>query len=284
MTDKSISSFVSKTSQITAAARAYETMKDNYLFQDPFAKLYSTEKGFEYIKSVADNLHTPLETSVNMIAIRTKYFDDQLLHAIQTCGIRQIVILACGGDFRPYRLIFPDTNDIIKFYVLDFEEVIDFREECFKKLSCPPTNSSVFIKEIACDLSKPLWPSILVNNGFKPNECSFWILEGLLSYLDETNIYELFSHIKSLCCSSNPSRLICDLIIKQLYNDIAQTAGWGTAIKFGIDEPEQFFEGLGCTNIQCTKNLSVGKSYYRVPEEIPTSYSNTNFINATISS
>jgi hypothetical protein len=58
--------------------------------------------------------------TVPIIEVRTRWYDDEIAHAIGT-GIRQVVILAAGMDSRAYRLEWPRDARVFE---LDQPEVI----------------------------------------------------------------------------------------------------------------------------------------------------------------
>ena len=65
------------------------------------------------------------EQAAAYVALRTRFFDDELLRAAREQGIRQIVILAAGMDARAYRLDWPEGT---RLFELDHSEVLAFKE------------------------------------------------------------------------------------------------------------------------------------------------------------
>ena len=89
------------------------------------------------------------------LALRKRFLDDLLLSASKTT--KQIVLLACGCDFRPYRLSFSDNSTPMKFFLLDVDQVLHHRRHCFRKFESPPRDENCQVIEIACDLADEEW-------------------------------------------------------------------------------------------------------------------------------
>ncbi len=74
------------------------------------------------------------------IVLQTRYLDDLVAKAAFT--IKQIVILSCDGDFRPYRLPLIKSSSVADFYLLDVPQVLAcrvrhiFTEFCSVDVDC----------------------------------------------------------------------------------------------------------------------------------------------------
>lgn len=101
------------------------------LISDPYARPLVDAVGVDYYVRlaqgdlVADGAAEPLDPHViaDGMAIRTRYFDDFFLTAIDA-GIRQAVILASGLDARAYRSPWPAGMTVFE---LDQPAVIEFK-------------------------------------------------------------------------------------------------------------------------------------------------------------
>jgi methyltransferase (TIGR00027 family) len=171
--------------------------------------------------------------------------------------IKQIVLLACGGDFRPYRLSLANSSTPIEFYLLDVSHVLAYRQKCFKKLESGPPTTNCKVIEIACNLANEEWPSKLLEHGFKPDQPTFWLAEGFFHYLTKQDIQNLFVHIRQL--SAKNSSIAFDLVslrFQKLLN----------IIRFAIDneqEVRQLFQEFGCEDIECMPFQKIGLKYGR---------------------
>src|SRR6202034_2976283 len=132
---------------------------------------------------------------VDGMGIRTKYFDEYLLTAVQA-GVRQVVILASGLDARAYRLPWPDGTTV---YEIDQPQVIEFKTRTLADLGAAPTADR---KAVAVDLRDD-WVGALSNIGFNTERPTAWIAEGLLGYLPPDAQDRLFDTITTLSFSGS---------------------------------------------------------------------------------
>ncbi len=111
-----LASSVGATATMVATGRALATKEPHALINDPFADPLVRAAGLDFfVKMVDGSVDLPttenasptrVQTTVNGVAVRTKYFDSYLLAAV-AAGVRQVVILASGLDSRAYRLEWP---------------------------------------------------------------------------------------------------------------------------------------------------------------------------------
>ena len=228
---------VAKTSLLTAAMRAAETNRtdsEGRLFVDPFAELLAGEEGMGLRQKAID-----ASGDQPAIAIRTAFMDQKILNAVQG-GVRQIVMLAAGMDTRCYRLPFPFK---VKLFELDRQEVFDYKKSKLTdaKLLCDRTEISVDLRED--------WTESLIKAAFNPKEKTLWMIEGLLMYLEKTQVETLFKRLNLL--AKQQDLLLLDVLSETLLQSPAMKtqlkfledmdAPW----KFGVNEPEAFFESFG---------------------------------------
>jgi len=116
-----------------------------------------------------------LQSVVDLLAVRTKYFDDYLLAATGS-GVRQVVILASGLDSRAYRLPWPAGAVI---YEIDQPQVIDFKATTLAGIGAAPAATW---RTIPIDLRQD-WPAALKAAGLDTTAPTAWLAEGLLVYL-----------------------------------------------------------------------------------------------------
>ena len=199
-----ISTSVGSTALFVAAARALEARKPDPLAVDPYAEVFCRAAGGPW-SDLLDGAVTdhPLLSEdfgtqfVTYQGARTRYFDAYFRSAAEA-GIRQIVLLAAGLDSRAYRLDWAPGTTIFE---LDQPRVLDFKRQTVESHgadSHPPR------REIAVDLRDD-WPTALRDSGFRDDEPSAWIAEGLLIYLPAAAQHQLFTGIDSL--ASPGSRL-----------------------------------------------------------------------------
>jgi methyltransferase (TIGR00027 family) len=117
------------------------------------------------------------------IVVQTRYPDDLVAKAAVT--IKQIVILSCDGDFRPYRLPLMKSSSVADFYLLDVPQVLACRYPCLECLERSPPVSNCKLIEIACDWTHDKCFSKLLEYDFHPDQPTFWLAEGFFQYLVE---------------------------------------------------------------------------------------------------
>jgi methyltransferase (TIGR00027 family) len=192
---------VGATATMVAAARAIATKVDDPLIDDPFAEPLVRAVGVDFFTKLAsgeldpadvdgDNAGWGLRTMTDMMAARTRYFDD-FFHDAARAGIRQGVILASGLDARGYRLHWADGT---RLFEIDQPEVIEFKTATLAGLRALPTTDLRFVP---IDLRRD-WPAALRQSGFDPTQPTAWIAEGLLAFLPADAQDRLFDELTAL--------------------------------------------------------------------------------------
>jgi len=194
---------VGRTALGVARIRAAESARPDRLFDDPFAAAF--------VAAAADPATRPEELDerarrlVRWVAffaiIRTRFYDDYLSGATRA-GCRQVVLVAAGLDTRAYRLDWPDD---MRLFELDSPEVLAFKEAVLGGLSAAPRCERA---AIGTDLLGDWWEALLAS-GFRPEEPTAWLVEGLLIYLDAADAGALLARISEL--SAPGSRLSCEV-------------------------------------------------------------------------
>jgi methyltransferase (TIGR00027 family) len=201
-----LASSVGATATWVAACRALASRRADALIDDPFADPLVRAVGKEFFIGVLDGEITDetggldadadldaefnLQRMVNMMAVRTRFFDD-FFTAATAAGIRQVVILASGLDSRPYRLAWPAGTVV---YEVDQPAVIEFKSAALSKLAAQPTAER---RTVSVDLRDD-WLTPLRRAGFDESRPSAWSAEGLLMYLPPDAQDTLFDAITTL--------------------------------------------------------------------------------------
>jgi methyltransferase (TIGR00027 family) len=180
---------VSKTALGVARVRAVESQREDRLFDDPWASKFCAAAPDQ----VPGGERTPVSLAFAFHAIiRTRFYDDYLVSA----GCRQVVLLAAGLDSRAYRLDWPADTSL---YEVDLPKVLAFKDTVLADAE-PRCRRTV----VAADLRDD-WAKALRDNGFRPEEPTAWLVEGLLIYLTATEADRLLSTITTL--SADGSRI-----------------------------------------------------------------------------
>lgn len=201
-----LASSVGTTATMVAVGRALASREPDALIDDPFAAPLVRAVGIDFFNrlldgelepTVAEDANATARPMTEVMAVRTRFFDDFFLQAA-AAGIRQAVILAAGLDARAYRLAWPDGTVV---YEIDQPEVIEFKTRTLTDLGAEPTADR---RTVAIDLRDD-WPAALRRSGFDETKPTAWSAEGLLVYLPPEAQDRLFDDITAL--SAPGSRL-----------------------------------------------------------------------------
>lgn len=228
---------IGKTSLLVAAMRAMETKRNDTegrLFSDPYAELLAGTEGMELLKkALVESGDQPA------IAVRTQFMDEKINAALKQ-GVRQIVILAAGMDARAYRMSFPHDTQVFE---LDRQEVLTYKSE--KLRNAQPHCQHHFL---AVDLRED-WQNILLESDFKSGNHTLWLVEGLLMYLEKSQVLTLFEKINAL--ASPKDILLFDILSRTLLESphmqkqLQFLAKIGAPWRFGENEPEKLMLTFG---------------------------------------
>lgn len=228
---------VAKTSLMTAAMRAAESKRSESqgrLFLDPYAELLAGEEGVLLMQqAIAVSGEQPA------IAVRTAFMDETIKTYAQG-GIRQIVFLAAGMDTRSYRLRFaPDT----RVFELDRKEVLEYKAQKLKDLQ-PNCQRIALPADLRDD-----WHLKLHEAGFRLAKRTLWVVEGLLMYLEESQVGDLFKRVNALAYENDV--MLFDVLGRTLldspfmHNQLSFLKSIGAPWHFGTNEPEALMEEYG---------------------------------------
>ncbi|WP_431912646.1 class I SAM-dependent methyltransferase [Micromonospora carbonacea] len=230
---------VSGTARWMTHARAAETLRADRLFADPLAIALLERTEPEVLTRLREN-PTP---RFDVIAVRTRFFDEYLRRASAQPDRRQVVILAAGFDTRAFRLDWlPDTT----VYEVDLPEVVDLKESFLAE--CAPPERSCHRVAIPADLTKD-WTARLRAAGFDPERPTAWLVEGLLYYLTEVEAETLVRQIHTL--SAAGSTLALEHVNPDTYRApwlkdwLREMGEGGRPWQSGLAEPEAWLSALG---------------------------------------
>lgn len=197
-----ITESVGATALGVAAGRAAENVRQDRLFDDPFAQLFLDAAGDgvwtlaarttlpEELNAIDPQLPARMQAMGNYTASRTVFFDEFFLHAAEA-GVRQAVILAAGLDARAWRLDWPQGTTV---YELDQPKVLEFKTATLEAAGAEPRATQV---NVPIDLRHD-WPEALRRAGFDDSIPTAWSAEGLLPYLPAEAQDLLFERIQTL--------------------------------------------------------------------------------------
>jgi methyltransferase (TIGR00027 family) len=225
------------TARWTAAARAVETGRQDALFEDPWAAGLAGEEGRRWAEARAPEGLAPM-------IVRTRFFDDFLLHATTSGGTAQVVLLGAGLDTRALRLSWPAGTSVFE---VDRAEVLQQKEDVLGRAGA--SARCTHLVRLDADLSGDTWPGQLVDAGFDPQAAAAWLAEGFLFYFDGEVIAALLERVSGLAAAGSvmgfdvPDREVFTHPVTRPWIEMQAAAGapWiGT-----IDDPVASLAALG---------------------------------------
>eukprot|EP00727_Mastigamoeba_balamuthi_P013183 m51a1_g8488 hypothetical protein (273) ;mRNA; r:549497-550405 len=112
---------------------------------------------------------------------------------------RQVVLLGCGMDMRPWRMTWPDNGYTV--FEVDTERIIAARQKFAEAVGEP---SACVRRTVAADLAE--WETVaarLVQAGLDASSPVTWVAEGLLGYLTAPKMLGLLQGTRSLSCQGS---------------------------------------------------------------------------------
>jgi methyltransferase (TIGR00027 family) len=254
---------VGATGLLVAAMRAEESARDDALFTDPFAQQLAGDEGRRLLAEATTTTGQPSAP----IVVRTRFFDEALLRT-QANGMEQVAILAAGMDARAFRLAWHSGTTV---YEVDQAHIIEAKNQ--RLAGEQPRCRRV---AVGVDLADD-WPKVLQSQGFDPSLKTAWLIEGLLQYLDASEVDTLFARADAL--SAPGSVLLYDVIGKAMVEaDFMQPtldfmAQLGAPWRFASDRPAALAGDRGWT-VTVTDAAEPGNRWGRwmhppVPADVP---------------
>jgi methyltransferase (TIGR00027 family) len=228
---------VAATGLLVAAMRAEESLRDDALFDDPYAARLAGDDGRRLLAESTAATGQPSAP----IVVRTRLYDEALLKA-HADGLSQVVILAAGMDARSYRLPWRDGTTVFE---VDQPQVIAIKDE--RLAGEQPRCRRV---AVGVDLAGD-WPKKLAAQGFNAAAPTVWLVEGLLQYLHAPDVDRLFARVDEL--SAPGSVLLYDVVGTALMATpfMAATLSYmeklGAPWVFSSDTPTALVEDRGWT-------------------------------------
>lgn len=172
---------VGQTALFVAWMRQLESDRPDALFRDPLAaamlSALAEDPVLADVAEVIKQTHSSARGFPTYFAVRTRFFDDEVLSAVRR-GIRQVVTLAAGVDGRTVRLDLPAGT---RWFEVELPEMTAFKDALIERSALPLACER---HGVAADLRED-WQSALRAAGFDPSQPTVWLVEGLLMYLTD---------------------------------------------------------------------------------------------------
>ena len=244
-------SHVSDTARWVAVYRAWESARPDALFRDPYAHRLAGEHG----RAIAALMPRQARNGWPIIA-RTRLIDDAVNAAVAQ-GCDCVVNLAAGLDTRPYRLDLPAP---LRWVEADLPPMI--RE---KERQLAEARPRCRLVRIGVDLADSAARGAALQEAIGSSRQALVITEGLLVYLDESQVRELTADLAS---RAGIRGWVLDLASPELIRMMGRTIGRHLAqapMKFGPPEGVGFFEALGWRVEDVHSILRAGRRFGRLP-------------------
>lgn len=181
-----------------AAAHRYLSLFEptpDFRTQDTLAKLFIPRLrrfllGFVWCRRfVHKKLHREVPGTYPYVIARTKYFDEQFVHALKEC-VPQIVLLGSGYDTRAIR--YQTQNQGSTVFELDTPALLKNKQAILQRngIEIPDRLKLSPIVFGQDDLA-----AVLKQAGFSPALKTLFIWEGVTYYLTESAVHETLSFI-----------------------------------------------------------------------------------------
>ena len=193
---------ISLTARMACLKRAmsYNEKNKNYHSDDYLASLFISPFFCKIIKnSILRRILKQLigkYGSYEYIISRTKLIDEFIENNAE--NIQQVLILGAGFDSRAIR--FSDKLKHATIFELDSPLTQEFKRDKLKENNIEiPQN----VKLIPINFNKESLQQKLDGVGFQKNQHTFFLLEGLIFYLDDSAVSDTFNIINQYACSNS---------------------------------------------------------------------------------
>ena len=200
----------SRTAGLVALYRAIESSRPEAtrLFDDPFAPAFLGSR-FRWALRLSrlPVIGTAMPWSLvdghwsgprGTVAVRTRYIDDALGHALQS-GVDQVVILGAGFDSRAYRI---PGIDRARVFEVDHPATQAWKKAVItRRLGRLPAH----VTFVPIDFATRALDEVMAAFGYRRDARAFFICEGVTHYLSDAPIDNLFRHVGQ---SAGGSRMV----------------------------------------------------------------------------
>jgi methyltransferase (TIGR00027 family) len=235
---------VAKTALFVAAVRARENERHNRLFRDDLSSLLAGGEGLAWLEaSQRDPASKYRPDGFPYLEVRTRYFDDWALEAVQKSEATQLVLLGAGMDTRAFRLPWPPS---LRFFEIDIPGLFALKEARLQSAGVMLACDRVVVK---ADLTSRSWGRSLLRLGFDESKPTVWLAEGLFQYLAAADVKQILDAAASI--SPAGSRFGAEIISKEFLQRgsnqwiLRRRKDRGTPWVFGIDDPNELFRSRG---------------------------------------
>ena len=189
----------SSTAEYMALFRALESAAppETRLFDDPYAarflrpslrgvvRLSRSRSGRALVLAAIDRLWPGARASA---VARTRFIDDALVTASREGEVEQVVLLGAGFDCRAHRLSLSPAPDYLE---VDRPETQEMKREQLGD------RRRADVCYVPCDFEADSLSAGLEKAGFRPEQSSFFLWEGVTNYLNPEAVDDVLKYVSS---------------------------------------------------------------------------------------
>jgi methyltransferase (TIGR00027 family) len=227
--------------RLIAALRARESASSSPIVSDPYAEKAAGDHG----AILAERFLLASPQLQPMVAARTKHIDDLITNST---GVRQIVLLGAGFDFRPFRL---PMNEKVRVFEVDFPSMLIERERVLSEVQL---RAAFERHSVACDFELEDLSQALLDYGFDPAAKTIFVKEGTSMYFDDEANGKQLTAVASLM-EHPESQLWVDYVKQELFQIRSRDESvnsfldsmerMGEPFIFGVDSAQEWFGRFG---------------------------------------
>lgn len=278
----------SLTALMSAFSRAYVNQHSNTpVFHDELAiKMFSQDEYKEMEKFISMSGNSVTDYVYKNLAptplARSRFCEDSLETAILT-GTSQYVILGSGFDTFSFR----NTHRNIRIFEIDKEKTIRNKLSRIHRAGLSVPDNVCYI---SADLSKDSLISVLEKHGFDRSKKTFFSCLGLLYYLTNDEISELFESIAGFAASG--STVVFDFADSHLFSSdvprvknmlaMAEKSGEPMRSCFGYGEPEKMLEKHNFLIYEFLNRDEIQSRFFAECNNEMTAFENINYAQAVL--
>jgi methyltransferase (TIGR00027 family) len=169
--------------RLMSCYRAIASERADGHIHDPYARLLAGERGEEVRKAMNG-------TMIDMwaITVRTKVYDDIIMHLVKRANVDTIISLAAGLDTRPYRLPLPQS---VRWIEYDRPEVLAYKQEKLARIK-----AACLVEQYPLDLIDDEARQAALEQATQHATRALVLTEGLLIYLPYTTVVSLAKELR----------------------------------------------------------------------------------------
>jgi methyltransferase (TIGR00027 family) len=203
----------------------------------------SAEAGGAHGELLANHFISVLPEIQEMVHSRTLH-GDELIKCCYDKGVRQVVMVGAGLDFRPWKM--PED---IYWFELDLPEMIQERSRVIESLQLPQRNRFPVVANFLRDSLRGV---LKANPDFDALQPAVILFEGIAMYFEPEDARKLLSDAAGILSLHAESRLWIDLPTEAAINGtngekevtrfLEAMAKLGEPFLFGCDDPKKLLE------------------------------------------